>query len=424
MSRSLRSLAFASSLLALGALVVGTLVVGGCTQPAATPPTASTPSPSAEPATATAVTSLVAASPTLAKDDEHPHIPGAHGGIVIPIGSDSYHAEAVIEKDGVFRLLMLGADETRIQEVDVQAVKAYIKAAGDTDATPIDMQATPQDGDAPGRTSQFVGQLPESVIGKAIDVTIPNLRIGTERFRVGFTTAVEQHDSGMPAAVTGSEEQQLYFTAAGKYSEADIQANGPLSAGAKFRGFMSKHDMSPKPGDFICPVTFTKANPKIQWQVNGKKYLFCCPPCVDEFVRMAKEEPENLQEPEEFVQKSKAGQAERKNGIETDAANKNIDPNSASSNTTAAPGSQQLDPEIAEALAGLNADDRRLADAQKFCAVLTDNLLGSMGTPVKVAVNGESVFLCCDGCKGKARREADETLANLGKLNARPAAKP
>lgn len=414
MSRSLRSLAFASSLLALGALVVV-----GCTQPAATPPTASTPSLAAEPATAAA-----APSPTLAKGEEHPHIPGAHGGIVIPIGSDSYHAEAVIEKDGVFRLLMLGADETRIQEVDVQAVKAYIKAAGDTDATPIDMQATPQDGDAPDKTSQFVGQLPAAVIGKAIDVTIPNLRIGTERFRVGFTTAVEQHDTGMPAAVTGNEEQQLYFTAAGKYSEADIQANGPLSAGAKFRGFMSKHDMSPKPGEFICPVTFTKANPKIQWQVNGKKYLFCCPPCVDEFVRMAKEEPESLQEPEEFIQKSKAGQTERKNGMETDAANKNIDPNSASSNTTTAPGSQQLDPEIVEALAGLSTDDRQLADAQKFCAVLTDNLLGSMGTPVKVAVNGEQVFLCCDGCKGKALREADKTLANLGKLKARPAAKP
>jgi hypothetical protein len=68
-------------------------------------------------------------------EGEHPHIAGAHGGIVIPIGSDSYHAEAVIEKDGQFRLLMLGADETRIQEVDLQAVKAYIKTAGETDAT-------------------------------------------------------------------------------------------------------------------------------------------------------------------------------------------------------------------------------------------------------------------------------------------------
>lgn len=394
-------------------LIVGLLIVAGCNQTKSSPPAGSSPSPSAGLATAATAT-----SPAQPKLDEHPHIPGAHGGIVIPIGSDSYHAEAVIEKDGVFRLLMLGADESRIQEVDVQAVKAYIKAAGDTDATPIDMQATPQDGDAPNKTSQFVGQLPEAVIGKAIDVTIPNLRIGSERFRVGFTTAVGEHDTGMPAAVTGSEEQQLYFTAAGKYSEADIQANGSLSAGAKFRGFMSKHDMSPQPGDFICPVTFTKANPKIQWQVNGKKYLFCCPPCVDEFVRMAKEEPDSLREPEEFIQKPKASQTDGENGSKSDAARQLKDSDSAGSSGTAVAGSQHLEPEIAEALAGLEAPDRLLADTQKFCAVLTDNPLGSMGTPVKIDVNGEAVFLCCDGCKGKALRNAEETLANLARLKA------
>jgi YHS domain-containing protein len=339
---------------------------------------------------------------------------------VIPIGSDSYHAEAVIEKDGVFRLLMLGADETRIQEVDVQAVKAYIKASGDTDATPIDMKATPQDGDAPDKTSQFVGQLPIDVVGKAIDVTIPNLRIGTERFRVGFTTAVEEHDNGMPAAVTGAEEQKLYFTAAGKYTEADIKANGKLTAGTKFKGFMSKHDMNPKPGDLICPVTFTKANPKIEWQVNGKKYLFCCPPCVDEFVRMAKEEPENILEPEEYVQKEKLG---RGGDTETRSQKKDSTSVTSPSPTLLVSPSPALDPEIAEALAGLDADDRKLADAQKFCAVMTDNLLGSMGTPVKVDVKGEVVFLCCDGCKGKALRKPEETLANVAKLKKDSAAK-
>ncbi len=399
MSRSLRSLAVASSFLALG-----TLIVVGCSQPTSTPPTASNPS------SATAATPTSAAP---AAAEEHPHIPGAHGGIVIPIGSDSYHAEAVIEKDGVFRLLMLGADETRIQEVDFQAVKAYIKASGDTDATPIDMKATPQDGDAPEKTSQFVGQLPKDAVGKAIDVTIPNLRIGTERFRVGFTTAVEEHDNGMPAAVTGDEEQQLYFTSAGKYTEADIKANGPLSAGTKFKGFMSKHDMNPKPGEKICPVTFTKANPKIEWQVNGKKYLFCCPPCVDEFVRMAKEEPEDVLEPEGYVQKEKMGRGGAgSEGVKEKGSNDN------SSTPTS-----QLDTEITEALSGLDAEDRKLADAQKFCAVMTDNLLGSMGTPVKVDVNGETVFLCCDGCKGKALRKADETLANVAKLKKDQAAK-
>jgi len=313
-------------------------------------------------------------------EGEHPHIAGAHGGIVIPIGSDSYHAEAVIEKDGQFRLLMLGADETRIQEVDVQPVKAYIKSAGETDATPIEMKAVPQEGDADGKTSQFVGLLPKSAIGKAIDVTIPNLRIGTERFRVGFTTAVQQHDNGMPAAVSGAEEQKLYFTPGGKYMQADIDANGKLPAGAKFRGLMTKHDMAPMPGDFICPVTLTKANPKVEWQIDGKKYLFCCPPCVDEFVRMSKEEPDSLKAPGDYVQATK------------------------------------LDPKIAEALSSLNKADRTLVESQKYCAIMTDKLLGSMGTPLKVEVNGEPVFLCCKGCKAKALRDADATLATVAKL--------
>ena len=76
-------------------------------------------------------------------DPEHPHKPGSHGGIIIPIGSDSYHAEAVIEVGGDFRLMMLGKDESRIQEVEVQPVKAYAKAVGDPDSTAIEMTAVP-----------------------------------------------------------------------------------------------------------------------------------------------------------------------------------------------------------------------------------------------------------------------------------------
>ena len=348
MSRTLRLIAAISTFSALG-----TMALVGCNQPSSS---AKAPATMVDGAAKTPKSEKNKAS-----EEEHPHIAGAHGGMVIPIGSDSYHAEAVIEKDGQFRLLMLGADETRIQEVDVQAVKAYIKAAGDTDATPIDMKAVPQDGDASGKTSQFVGLLPESAIGKAIDVTIPNLRIGTERFRVGFTTAVQQHDDGMPTAVSGVEEQKLYFSPGGKYTQADIDANGKMSAGAKFRGFMSKHDMSPKPGDVICPVTFTKANPKIEWQVDGKKYLFCCPPCVDEFVRMAKEEPDSLKAPEDYVQGVKQAGVSANSSEKKESAESNKTPNAAG-----------IDPEIAEALAGLNKEDRSLVDSQKYCAIMTD----------------------------------------------------
>lgn len=353
------------------------------------------------------IQSEVAREESEKQEEEHPHVPGAHGGIIIPIGADSYHAEAVVEKDGQLRLFMLGADETRINEVDLQSVKAFVKASGETDAISIDLTSAPQDGDMPGKTSQFVGSLPPSAIGRAIDVTIPNLRIGTERFRVGFTTTVQVHDSGMPAGVTGEEEMELYFSAAGKYTAADIVANGNQTASAKFKGFMSKHDMKPKPGEFICPVTFTKANPKVEWQINGKKYLFCCPPCVDEFVRMAKEEPDSVLEPEDYVQ-GERNLSEQQNAVMQDVDAKSTD---------------KIGSEIAIALAQLSPEDRLLAESQKYCAVATSNLLGSMGTPVKVAVDGEPVFLCCAACRSKALSQPEATLAAVAKLKQANSAK-
>ncbi len=236
---------------------------------------------------------------------EHPHVPGSHGGIIVPIGADSYHAEAVVEKAGTLRLFLLGKDESRIQEVELQPVKAFIKAVDETDAESIELVGTPQDGDSEGKTSQFVGQLPTSFNGKPIDVTIPNLRINGERFRVGFTTAIEtgtgSHTATMPPAISTNEEKELYLTPGGKYTEADIKANGNQVASKKFKGMMSAHNMNPAKGDRICPVTLTKSNPKFTWVIDGKNYEFCCPPCVDEYVRMAKENPEQLKEPEYFV---------------------------------------------------------------------------------------------------------------------------
>lgn len=46
----------------------------------------------------------------------------------------------------------------------------------------------------------------------------------------------------------------------------------------------------------------------------------------------------------------------------------------------------------------LSPEDRKLALAQRTCPISND-LLGEMGTPVKVLVNGKAIFLCCEGCK-------------------------
>lgn len=234
-------------------------------------------------------------------EGEHPHKPGSHGGVIVPIGSDSYHAEAVTEKGGDFRLLILGKDESRVQEVDLQTIKAYVKVVGQSDASPIELTASPQDGDGEGKTSQFSGKLPEQAIGKPLEVTIPNLRINGERFRIGFSTASVAHEEEMPAGLPAAEERELYLTPGGKYTDADIEANGRMTASDKFKGIRSSHDMKPKQGDRICPVTLTKANPKFTWMIDGKPYEFCCPPCVDEFVKLAKEQPDEVKSPDTYI---------------------------------------------------------------------------------------------------------------------------
>jgi hypothetical protein len=70
-------------------------------------------------------------------------------------------------------------------------------------------------------------------------------------------------------------------------------------------------------------------------------------------------------------------------------------------------------------LAKLSAEDRKLAEAQRWCAVLTDSLLGSMGKPLKLMLKGKTVFLCCDGCQDEAKEAPDRALATVEKLKAK-----
>jgi hypothetical protein len=67
-------------------------------------------------------------------------------------------------------------------------------------------------------------------------------------------------------------------------------------------------------------------------------------------------------------------------------------------------------------LAKLSAEDRRLAEEQKFCPILPGNRLGSMGKPVKVRLRGKPVFLCCGGCEDKAKADPEGTLKKVEEL--------
>jgi len=49
---------------------------------------------------------------------------------------------------------------------------------------------------------------------------------------------------------------------------------------------------------------------------------------------------------------------------------------------------------------------------QKTCPVTGEDL-GSMGTPIPVTVKGQTIYVCCQGCAGKVRKDPDAYLAKV-----------
>lgn len=68
------------------------------------------------------------------------------------------------------------------------------------------------------------------------------------------------------------------------------------------------------------------------------------------------------------------------------------------------------------AIGKLPAADRPIAEAQLFCPIAKNSRLGSMGTPVKLMLEGKPVFLCCKGCEEEARANAKATLAKVEEI--------
>ena len=75
---------------------------------------------------------------------------------------------------------------------------------------------------------------------------------------------------------------------------------------------------------------------------------------------------------------------------------------------------------LAAALAGMPVEQRRLVEAQQFCPILEENRLGSMGTPVKVTIEGTASLLVLrrlqEECLGQSETNAGESRrADQGK---------
>lgn len=253
------------------------------------------------------------------KEESHDHdkgkkktghdVEGHPGGVHVSFAQGKYYAEAVLHKGGSVHLFLFGKDLSKVVEAEMQKVTAYVRRIGDKEFVTFELKPEPLEGDEKGYTSRFSGEVPKELWNQELEITIPALKLGGERYHLAFQTTDkpgEGHGSEVPMPASNAEadeERKLYLTAAGLYTAEDIKANGNTIASEKFKTFKARHDIKPKVGDKICPVTLTKANPECTWIIGGKKYEFCCPPCVEEFVKLAKEDPKAIKGPEEYVKK-------------------------------------------------------------------------------------------------------------------------
>jgi hypothetical protein len=89
--------------------------------------------------------------------------------------------------------------------------------------------------------------------------------------------------------------------------------------------------------------------------------------------------------------------------------------------TTPAEDAKELE-ELKAVRAKLSPEERKLVEAQEWCAINNEEHLGSMGAPVKVMIKGEPVFLCCKSCQKDAEAHPDQTLAKVKELKAKKVA--
>lgn len=74
------------------------------------------------------------------------------------------------------------------------------------------------------------------------------------------------------------------------------------------------------------------------------------------------------------------------------------------------------DAEIRVVLAALSPTDQLLAESQRYCPVMPEARLGEMGPPVKILLQGETFFVCCNNCENIAREDPGKTLARVKEL--------
>ena len=175
----------------------------------------------------------------------------------------------------------------------------------------------------------------------------------------------------------------------GGKSASTVRPSTPEDEDAKVSSSLSKlppEDRALAESQVTCPVLdgsrLGSMGTPVKVSLGGKSVFLCCSGCEGK----AKAEPERTAARADELRSGK--QAPRK------------------------PADAEEEAEIRAELAKLTLADRPLAEAQRFCPV-TGERLGSMGQPLKIALDGKPVFVCCKGCVEKAQAAPAVMLAKV-----------
>jgi Cu(I)/Ag(I) efflux system membrane fusion protein len=179
---------------------------------------------------------------------------------------------------------------------------------------------------------------------------------------------------------------------------------------AKFQAVLNKLGPQDRPlvkAQGYCPVLGNRLGSMgspVPVTIQGQRIFLCCKMCVK---KAKANEKKTLSRAAELTARTNTG-----------ALRPAPSPSPASSR------SAKREATVKANLAKLSAEDRRLAEEQRFCPIEPDNLLGAMGPPVILDIKGQKVFLCCPACKDDALADPDQTLAKVKELRAKNARMP
>ncbi|MEO2089629.1 MAG: efflux RND transporter periplasmic adaptor subunit, partial [Gemmataceae bacterium] len=182
----------------------------------------------------------------------------------------------------------------------------------------------------------------------------------------------------------------IYFggSGGGKAGTSAVRPSTPEDTDSKVTAGLAKlapDDRKLAKAQGTCPVLdgsrLGSMGAPVKLVLDGKPVFVCCSGCTDQ----ATAEPAKIAAKAATLKVGKA---------------------------PATPSQSEEEAQIRTALAKLSAEDRALAEKQRYCPVQEERL-GTMGVPLKETLDGKPVFVCCKGCRDALQKQPAVMLARV-----------